>query len=58
MTFKIKFLNLNLKDHFKILQNGNIKPVSAIGKATIKIRNLNHPDSILERSIMLEKGIF
>lgn len=44
-------------DHFKLDSSGLIFAKTPIGKATIKILNLNHPDSIIERKEMLIRGI-
>lgn len=45
-------------DHFKVNLSGVIIPLTDIGKATQKIFNLNHPDSILERELMLKRDLF
>lgn len=45
-------------DHFRIEPSGFITSISKIGTATIKILDLNHPDSIIERSAMIIKGYF
>jgi HNH endonuclease len=44
-------------DHFSLEPSGLILPVTPIGEATIKILNLNHPDSIIERKELLIRGI-
>jgi hypothetical protein len=36
-------------EHFKIDFMGEILPLSEVGKATIKLLDLNHPESIIER---------
>jgi len=57
----IRFFNPGIdgwNDHFEVQSTGTIIASSPIGTATIKILNLNHPDAILERSVMIQKGIF
>jgi hypothetical protein len=45
-------------DHFSAESSGLLVGKTQIGAATIKIFNLNHPDSIVERREMITKGIF
>jgi hypothetical protein len=45
-------------DHFIAEQTGFLTAQTDIGAATIKILNLNHPDSIIERREMVQLGIF
>ena len=40
-------------DHFNLEQNGSLQPFTKIGKATIKLLELNHPDSIELRMVLL-----
>jgi len=44
-------------EHFKLTSSGQIFPKTIVGTATIKILQINHPDSIIERREMLKKGI-
>jgi 5-methylcytosine-specific restriction endonuclease McrA len=44
-------------EHFNLESSGLIVPITQTGEATIKILNLNHPDSIIERKEMLIRGI-
>jgi HNH endonuclease len=44
-------------DHFSLEPSGLIVAITSTGEATIKILNLNHPDSIIERKEMLIRGI-
>jgi HNH endonuclease len=56
----VRFFNPRLDkwiDHFLLESSGLISAKSLVGKATIKILNLNHPDSIIERKEMLIRGI-
>ena len=48
----------NWTEHFKVENTGIITPLTNIGKATIKIFKLNHPESIIERYNMIQKNIF
>ena len=44
-------------DHFFVDTSGLLLTETAIGEATIKILNLNHPDFIIERREMLRLGL-
>lgn len=44
--------------HFDIDTSGLISAKTKIGSGTIKIFDLNHPDSIIERKTMIAKGFF
>ena len=44
--------------HFIAEGTGLLTAQTDIGTATIKIMNLNHPDSIIERKEMIQFGIF
>lgn len=44
--------------HFVAEETGFLTTRTDIGTATIKILNLNHPDSIIERKEMIQLGIF
>lgn len=44
-------------DHFAMADTGEIIPLSDIGQGTIKILDMNHPDSIIERRNLIEAGI-
>jgi hypothetical protein len=45
-------------EHFEIDNSGFVAHISKIGEATIKILELNHPESIIERKEMLRFGLF
>ena len=45
--------NDNWDEHFEIEESGLICYKTSIGASTIKILNLNHPDSIIERREMV-----
>lgn len=52
----IRFFNPRIDhwpDHFEILSSGLLRAKTEIGEATIKILDLNHPDSIIERLEMI-----
>jgi 5-methylcytosine-specific restriction endonuclease McrA len=58
-TLLIRFYNPRddkWADHFALDTSGELAPKSAIGAATIKILELNHPDSILERRELIRIG--
>lgn len=46
------------KEHFEMDISGEILPRTPVGTATIKIFNLNHPDSIIERKELLRLGLW
>lgn len=53
----IRFFNPRIEewnDHFLIDNSGQIIGTSEVGKATVKIFSINHPDRIIERRILLE----
>ena len=55
-TTSVRFYNPRIDrwhDHFLAEDTGLLTPLSDIGTATIKILNLNHPDSIIERREMI-----
>ena len=57
----IRFFNPrkdNWLDHFEVTDEGLILPKTLIGKATVKIFALNHPDSILERRLLMSLGSY
>lgn len=57
----IRFYNPRIdewKIHFDIQPDGLILAKSEIGRATIKIFDFNHPDSMLERKILLSNNMF
>jgi len=39
-------------------ETGAIYPRSSIAEATIKILDLNHPESVIERRELLAEGLF
>ena len=45
-------------EHFGIHENGIIFPKSPTGEATLKIFGMNHPDSVIERALLLKLGLF
>ncbi len=47
----------NWHSHFSIESSGLLIAKSDIASATIKILDLNHPDSIIERLEMLKRGL-
>ena len=44
------------EEHFSVDVSGELIPHTAIGKATIKVLDLNHPDSIIERRELNKLG--
>jgi len=48
----------NWDDHFEVDKSGLILPKTNIGKATVKILDMNHTDAIIERHTMLVYGVF
>lgn len=46
------------REHFEVRDTGLLTAKSLIGKATIKILNLNHFDSIIERRELIARGLF
>ena len=46
------------EEHFEVDSSGELVPKTDVAAATIKILQLNHPDSVIERKAMLDKGIF
>ena len=46
------------QNHFGILETGEIIPKTPTGAATIKILNLNHPESLIERRGLMQLGLF
>lgn len=48
----------NWNQHFSIDGTGLLEAVTDIGAATIKILDLNHPESIIERQEMIRLGLF
>jgi hypothetical protein len=44
--------------HFSIDETGLLEAITDIGAATIKILDLNHPESIIERQEMIRLGLF
>lgn len=43
-------------EHFKIDPAGEILSLTSIGAATVKILDMNHPDTIIERRAMIQRG--
>lgn len=43
-------------DHFEVSDKGLLHPKTLIGEATIKILDLNHPDSVVERRLLISIG--
>ena len=57
----IRFFNPRIdvwNDHFNVEPSGFLDAKSKVGEATIKILGLNHPDSIIERQVMIQREIF
>ena len=46
------------QEHFEVDKSGWITSLTDIAAATIKILDLNHPDSIIERRELLKRGLF
>ena len=56
----IRFYNPRIDkwdEHFTLESTGFISSKSIIGNATVKILNLNHPDSIIERREMIRLNL-
>jgi hypothetical protein len=56
----IRFFNPrtdNWHEHFKHEESGLIIAKTNIGEATLKIFKFNHPDSLIERKELLQKGL-
>lgn len=45
-------------ENFDVLETGEIVGKSDSAKATLKIFGINHPDSLIERAILLQIGLF
>ncbi|MBK9016794.1 MAG: HNH endonuclease [Saprospiraceae bacterium] len=45
-------------EHFEVEDSAKINPKSLVGAATVKIFNLNHPDSIIERRGLMQLGLY
>ncbi len=43
-------------EHFKADLLGELIPLTAIGQATIKVLDLNHPDGVIERRELIKLG--
>jgi len=59
--FPVRLFNPRLDvwdEHFKVDILGEIISRTAIGQATIKVLDLNHPDGIIERRELLRLGLF
>lgn len=48
----------NWNEHFSIDETGLLEAITDVGAATIKILDLNHPESIIERQEMIRFGSF
>ncbi|TAE50010.1 MAG: HNH endonuclease [Bacteroidetes bacterium] len=44
-------------DHFDLQYSGAILPKSDIGLATVKILDMNHPDRVIERALLIRIAI-
>jgi len=44
-------------DHFR-LEDASIVPLTPVGRVTVRLLQLNHPDRIEERRILLDAGVF
>jgi hypothetical protein len=49
---------INGHNHFKVTEDGMLHPKTLIGEATIKIFGFNHPDSIIERQLLISVGLY
>jgi len=45
-------------DHFDVHESGVIYAKTEIAEATLKIFKMNHPDSIIERALLIKIGLF
>jgi HNH endonuclease len=57
----VRFFNPRIdiwEEHFELEETGLLDSKTDIGSATIKILDLNHPESIIERREMLQFGVF
>jgi len=45
-------------DHFGVHQSGELYAKTEAAEATLKIFKMNHPDSIIERALLLRVGLF
>src|SRR6185369_5167088 len=43
-------------DHFRLLADGRIEPLTAAGRVTVRLLHLNHPDRMVERANLLAAG--
>lgn len=43
-------------DHFQLVE-GHIEPLTAIGRATVRLLQLNHPDRVEEREVLVAVGL-
>ena len=43
--------------HFRLAQNGEIKPLSPIGRVTAKLLQMNQPNRIQERGLLKQAGV-
>lgn len=46
------------REHFEVDESGAVAAKTSIGAATLKILNLNHPESVIERREMIRFGMF
>jgi len=61
LTIPVRFFNPRLdawRDHFEADDSGELLSKTSIGAATIKILDLNHPESIIERRELIRFGLF
>ena len=45
-------------EHFEVEDSAKIIPKTPVGAATVKIFNLNHPESIIERRGLMDLGVY
>lgn len=45
-------------DHFRVTTTGQIVPLTAIGRVTVRLLQLNRPERIRERQLLIQEGFF
>lgn len=56
----VRFYNPRIDDwdeHFEMQETGLIEPISEIGTATVQFLDINHPDRIIERQLLIRLGL-
>lgn len=57
----VRFYNPRLdiwEEHFSVMPEGELLPLTTIAIATINVLKLNHPDAIIERKMLLDLNLF